>query len=228
MNKGNQSLAIPLAIIFAGALVGFGIYWSGRPTPGAPVQTAVTAPSLDSIKPIQPTDHVLGNPNAKVVIIEYSDTECPYCKIFHSTLHQIVNDYNGQVAWVFRHFPVHQRSVKEGQALECAAELGGNNAFWQYVDKVFSTTNSNDSLDPALLPQFATAIGLDSAKFNDCLASDKYVSKINADRDAVVAAGAEGTPYSIVFAGSQKAPITQGALPYDAMKNIIDAALKNS
>lgn len=223
----KQNLSIPIAIIVAGALIAVGLWSSGR-TSTKPSNTVATAPqtSLDSIKPIQPTDHVLGDPKAKVVIVEYSDTECPFCKNFHSTLSQIVADYKGQVAWVYRHFPVHSKSVNEGEALECAAELGGNSAFWSYTSKVFEQTNSNDSLDPAALPQIAKDIGLDVTKFNTCLSSGKYEQKINQDRQDVISAGAQGTPYSVIFVSGQKIPITQGAIPYAGMKNIIDTAIK--
>lgn len=219
-----------MAIVIAGALIAFGIFWSGRgaaPKPAAKVSAA----AAEAIKPLQPADHLFGNKAAKVMIIEYSDTECPFCKQFHNTLHQLVTDYNGQVAWVFRHFPVHTKSVAEGSALECAAELGGDDAFWKYTDKVFAATNSNDSLDLALLPKFAADLGLDSAKFKACLDSGKYEAKIAQDRQNVVDAGAQGTPYSMIFIGGptgERVPISQGALPYASMKEIVDSILKNS
>lgn len=230
MNEQKQSLSIPVAIIIAGALIAFGIYWTGRGNqPAAAVQTAPSQ-SLTSIAPVSATDHILGNPNAKVVIVEYSDTECPYCKQYHSTLHQLMTTYgaNGDLAWVFRYFPVHSKSVAEGVAQECAAELGGNDAFWKFTDKVFETTNSNDSLDPAMLPVIAGQVGLNVTAFKSCLTSGKYEAKITKDRSDVTAAGAGGTPYSVIFAGGEKIPLTQGALPYADMKNIIDTVLKNS
>lgn len=228
----KQSLSIPVAIVVAGALIAVGLYMSGRGNATQPsTNTASNRPataSLDSIKPVSSTDHILGSPKAKVVIVEYSDTECPFCKNFQVTLRQIVSAYNGQVAWVYRHFPVHNKSVDEGEALECAAELGGNDIFWKYADKVFEQTNSNDSLDPAALPQIASSLGLDVAKFNACLSSNKYEKKILDDRQAVIDAGAQGTPYSVIFANGQKIPITQGALPFNSMKSIIDTVLKES
>lgn len=232
MENQKQSLSIPVAIIIAGLLVAGGIYWTGRNGQSAAAPSAIALggqeASLDSIKPLQPTDHVQGDPKSKIVIIEYSDTECPFCKSFNATLHQLMIAYPGQIAWAFRHFPVHTKSVHEETALECAAELGGNDAFWQFTDRVFSMTNSNDSLDPAALPQIARALGLDPTAFATCLNSGKYDAKIEQDKQDVIAAGAQGTPYSVIFAGGQKIPISQGALPYSAMKNIIDTILKNS
>lgn len=225
MNDQKTSLSVPVAIIIAGALIAFGIYWTGR---GSAPAAATVQQASTNIKGIQSTDHVLGNPKAKIVIVEYSDPECPYCKIFNSTLHQILTAYDGQVAWVFRYYPVHQNSVAESAAAECAAELGGNNVFWKYMDEIFQETKSNNGLDLSALPQIASNLGLDATKFNTCLSSGKYDSKITNDRTDVTNAGAQGTPYSVIFAGQEQIPITQGAIPFDGMKNIIDTILKNS
>jgi protein-disulfide isomerase len=235
MNEHNQSqsqtLSIPIAIIIAGALVAGGIYFSGKgknvPAP-ADTNNAPTA-NANNIKPIGATDHVLGNPKAQIILVEYSDIECPFCKQFHNTLHQLMNEYgkDGKLAWAFRHFPVHTNSIKEGEAVECAAEIGGNDAFWKYTDKIFARTTSNNGLDLALLPVIAEEIGLDAGKFSACLSSGKYASRIEQDRNDIIAAGAQGTPYSIIFAKGERIPITQGALPYADMKAIIDTILKN-
>ena len=114
---------------------------------------------LEKIRGVQDDDHIIGDKNAKVIIVEYSDTECPFCKVFHETLHQVVSEYDGKdVAWVFRHWPIpqlHPKAPKEAEALECATEQGGpssplgtsNEVFWKYTDKVFETTGSNNMLD---------------------------------------------------------------------------------
>lgn len=230
MNEQKQTLSIPVAIIIAGALIAGGIYWTGRgKTAPAPV-TRQPQEQASVIKPISATDHVLGDPKAKIVIVEYSDIECPFCKQFHNTLHQLMNEYGtkGQLTWVFRHFPVHQNSIKEGVAIECAAEVGGNEGFWKYADAIFAKTTSNNGLDLAQLPVLASQVGLNVDKFNACLTSGKYEKKIDQDRSDVIAAGAEGTPYSVIFANGERIPLTQGALPYNDMKTIIETILKNS
>jgi protein-disulfide isomerase len=230
-DQSRQSLSIPVAIIVAGALIAGGIYMSGRNSGGQQAAVA-TAPSAqaNSIKESGPNDHVLGNRKAPIMIVEYSDIECPFCKQFHNTLHQLVDEYgkSGQLAWTFRHFPVHTNSVKEGEAAECAAELGGNDAFWKYADAIFAKTTSNNGIDLADLPVIAKSIGLDETTFNACLESGKYAEKINKDRTDVINAGAQGTPYSVIFSKGEKIPLTQGALPYTEMKAIIDAIIKNS
>lgn len=111
-------------------------------------------------RPISAADHIWGDPNAPVKIIEYSDLQCPFCQRFHPTMQQIVTEYKGQVAWVYRHFPleqIHPHARKEAEAAECAAELGGNNAFWVFVDALFKGTPTSD---PAELAKIATQIGL--------------------------------------------------------------------
>ena len=88
-------------------------------------------------------DHVLGNPSAEIMIIEYSDFECPYCKVLHQTLTKIVNESNGRIAWTFRHLPYHQNSFEKAIASDCVAKLKGNEAFWKYADLLFGLLKTN-------------------------------------------------------------------------------------
>ena len=106
------------------------------------------------IRPVSSEDHILGNKNAKIVIVEYSDLECPFCKVFHNTMHQVVEKSNGDVAWVYRHYPIpqlHKKAFHEAEATECAWEQKGNDGFWKYMDKLFEITTSNDGLDESRL-----------------------------------------------------------------------------
>lgn len=102
----------------------------------------VTTTYEGEVPPVDATDHVFGNPaTATVTIIEYSDYECPYCKIFQETMNQVVTESNGNVAWVYRHWPIHQNSMSKLVAAECVATLKGNEAFWQYSDLLFGLLN---------------------------------------------------------------------------------------
>ena len=101
----------------------------------------VTNPYKGAVALSEPGDHIMGNPDAEVVIIEYSDFECPYCKAFQPTLKQIVSESNGSVAWIYRNWPIHQNSVQKLIAAECVAKLKGNDAFWKYSDLLFALLN---------------------------------------------------------------------------------------
>lgn len=227
--ENKQSLSIPVAIIIAGALIASGIYMSGKSnTPSNSAKNAAPTKQNVSIEAVGPSDHVLGDRKAPIMLVVYSDIECPFCKRFHETLKTLVKNYSGKLSVAFRHFPVHQNSIKEGEAVECAAEVGGNDAFWKYLDTIFAETKSNNGIDLARLPGIASEIGLDVAKFNTCLSSGKFAKKIEQDRDIVTKAGAQGTPYSVIFANKETIPLTQGALPFADMKVIIDTIIKNS
>ena len=187
------------------------------------------------VKPVTGEDHIRGNLNAPVTVVEFSDFECPFCKGFHAAMKQTMEDYgkDGKVAWVYRHFPldqIHSKARKEAQAAECAAELGGNAAFWAYADKLFEITPSNNRLDLALLPKIAQETGLDRVKFEVCLAGDdhggKFATHIEANLQDATTSGGTGTPYSLVINRKGHIFPINGAQPYEAVKAIIDAALK--
>lgn len=183
-----------------------------------------------NIKPVSTDDHIRGDVDtAQVIVVEFSDTECPFCKRFHPTMQQVVDDYDGKVAWVYRHFPLdslHPKARKEAEATECAAELGGNEGFWAYIDRLFEVTPANNGLDPAQLPQIAQAVGLDVNEFQTCLDSGKYKDKIEAQYQDAVTSGGRGTPYSVVITrDGQKIPMS-GALPIAQVKALLNPLVK--
>jgi protein-disulfide isomerase len=93
-----------------------------------------------NLDPIIESDHVFGNRNAEVFIVEYSDLECPFCARVHPTLHKLVEDYDGKVAWVYRHYPIpalHENAELKARASECAALQGGDEVFFKYINEVF-------------------------------------------------------------------------------------------
>ena len=187
---------------------------------------------LENLKPISADDHIRGNSDAPIKIVEFSDTECPLCKRFHETMKQVMNTYGdtGKVAWVYRHFPLdqlHSKARKEAEAIECAGAQGGNGAFWKYADRLYEITESNNRLDLTELPKIASFIGIDVSKFNECLVSGTYAKHVADDLANAVATGGRGTPWSIFIApDGTKLPIN-GAQPYEAVAQLIETALKN-
>lgn len=225
MNK-IQPYLIPLAIIVAGGLVAAGIFFGGTKDTVAPVEQKEIA-----VRKVSSSDHILGNPNADVIMIEYSDIECPFCKRFHTTLHQAIDEFgkDGKVAWVYRHFPIdqlHKNARKEAEASECAFDQGGNDAFWKYLDAIYEKTPSNDKLDAVELPKIAETVGLDVAAFNECLSTGKMAAKVEADYKDAVAAGGRGTPYVVFVKDGKNIPMSQGAVPYATLKGMIEDLLK--
>jgi protein-disulfide isomerase len=199
--------------------------------PAVQQDTAQQGGNLENVTPVSSKDHIRGNPNAPVKIVEYSDTECPFCKKFHESMKQVIGEYgkNGKVAWVYRHFPLdqlHSKARKEAEATECAAELGGNDKFWSYLDRLMEVTPANNGLDPAELPKIASYVGLDAVKFNECLTSGKYAQKIEEHVQNAVATGGQGTPWSIVIGKNGKKYPLSGAQPYESIKQLVQTALE--
>lgn len=235
MPEQSSNLSIPAAIVIAGVLIVGAVYLRAR---GDTVATAPqlqagaeNAGGLEKMNPITPTDHIRGNPDAPVKIVEYSDTECPFCKRFHLTMQQAIDEYgkSGKVAWVYRHFPLdqlHPKARNESAATECTNELGGNDKFWAYVDRLFEVTPSNNNLDPAELLKIAEHVGLDVSKFSACLNSGKYAGHIEQDTKNAIATGGNGTPWSIVVAKNGKKYPLSGAQPYASVKQLIELALQ--
>ncbi len=188
------------------------------------------APSADNLPEITPEDHVRGDTNARIALIEYSDLECPFCKSFHPTAQQAVDEYQGQLKWVYRHFPLnfHANAQKESEASECVNELGGNDAFWKFVDAIYEKTTSNgqgfalDKLGP-----LAAEIGVNQTQFQTCLDSGKYTQKVQDEASDGTTAGITGTPGNILLdTQTGKTTVIPGAVPYAQLKQAIDAMLR--
>ena len=233
---------LPISIIVAAVLITGGIVWSTmQKTNNVANNNAGNPQAIDEVKlaenvlPVSDTDHILGDKNAPVKIITFTDLECPFCKEFHKTLKQVLVKYDGKVAIIYRNFPLsqlHSYAQKEAEASECVAKLGGNQKYWDFVDKVFATTKSNDGLDPVLLPKLASEVGIDKAQFESCLTSGEMASVVAKQAEDGAAAGTQGTPHSIVISKDGTKQIIGGAYPFEnpqdasfSVKAIIEKAL---
>ena len=226
-NKNHNQIAG--AIIIAGVLIAGAILIKGKTTVNPTV--VANKPDLSAIKfkAVSPDEHIKGNQNAKVVIVEYSDLECPFCKVFDGTMKQVMQQYGDKITWVYRQYPIdqlHPKSRKESEASECAWEQGGNDMFWKYIDKIFAITPSNNKLDPAELPKIAKDLGLDVTAFNTCLSSGKYTQKVQASIDDGSSVGVNGTPSSFILKNGKLFDTINGAYPLLDISKKIDAALK--
>lgn len=186
--------------------------------PAPPAGDPTKAPKVDE------ADHILGNSDAEVSLIEYSDLECPFCKRNHPTVKQIVDAYDGKVNIVYRHFPLgfHPNAQKGAEATECVAELADDATVWKFIDKVFEKGAINEQY-----AAYAEEIGVDKAKVQDCLDSGKYTSNVSDERDAGAAAGVTGTPGNIVMNNKTgDAKLVSGARPFNDFKTAIDSMLE--
>lgn len=194
-----------------------------QPTPAAPTAPVAAQPAGD-VPPIDlEKDHIRGDPDAEIAVIEYSDYQCPFCTRVHPTLKQVIQTYGDKVMWVYRHYPLpfHPNAEPAAQAAECANELGGNDAFWTFTDKVFE----GGSFD---FTAIAKDIGLDAAKFQACTASGKYKELVQAQMAGGSAAGVDGTPGNIVYnLKTRKSQMVSGAQPLSAFDAAITAVSTN-
>jgi len=218
-----------LSILIAGALVSFSVLYSGGSiklgtaqidSGVEPKQTVIkTDVSIDD-------DPILGNKNAPVAIIEFSDFQCPFCRAFwEESLPQIKKEFidTGKAKLIYRDYPLsfHSMAMPSAQAAECADEQG---KFWEMHDKIFGEQDKLGQGTVTYAVQdikgWAAEIGLNASKFNNCLDSGKYKTEVDKDFADGTAAGVTGTP-SIFINGR----LIVGAQPFASFKAIIEEEL---
>lgn len=180
------------------------------------------------IKPVANTDHIRGSANAKLTLVEYSDIECPFCKRFHPTMQEILKTYGDKVRWVYRHYPLafHANAQKEAEASECVAELGGNDKFWIFVDKLFEQTTSNGTgFALTALGPLAAQVGVNQTQFQSCLDGGKYTQLVKDQITDGTTGGVTGTPSTFIVDTKGNSQIIVGAQPIESVKASIDQAL---
>ncbi len=163
-------------------------------------------------------DHISGNEKAEVLMIEYSDFQCPFCKQHHETMKKIMTDFGNQVEWVFRNFPLkqlHPFANKAALAAECASEQG---KFWEYADKLFE---NQSKFSDTYFSELAGELQLKTDQFNSCLNSAKYQSKVDTQEQDGAQAGVGGTPATFI-----NGQLVKGAVPYEQFKSLVENAVK--
>lgn len=232
-NFSRPNLSIPISIIIAGLIIGGAIIYNGGSVDEKNVSTGqiaqiqdlpdspepLPAEELPTIQNFEITkaDHIRGDFNAPITLVEFSDFECPFSARHNPTLIKILDDYSGKVRLVYRHFPLgfHPNAQKAAEASECAAEQG---KFWEYHDKLFENQPNGYSLEK--FKQWAKDLGLNSGKFNECLDSGKFAQKVKGDFQEGAEKGVNGTPATFV-----NGQLVSGALPFDSFKQTIDSLL---
>jgi len=226
--QGNISVAV--AIVVAGLIIAGAVMFTNKsnaPTAGTGGQGNQAEGAAENVRPVDDSDWVYGNTDAEITIVEYSDTECPFCSRLHPTLKQVVDQSEGKVNWVYRHFPLvqlHPIAPTVSHATECVGELAGNDAFWNFTNKVYEEAGANGGTDLSKLVGYATEFGVDESSYNQCMEESRHQSGIEDDFRNAVESGGTGTPYSIIIKGDTKVPV-EGALPFDRWNTAIQTLL---
>jgi len=229
-NLGNPWFAIALVLI--GAIVGYGFAVSsgtasltgdtvGDTVPEAeapaptPTEPEPEFPEAQNIVAPVADENVLGDADATITVITYTDFECPFCTRHHGTMLQLLEEVD-DVNLVYRHYPLsfHANAQKSAEATECAADQG---KFWEYVDTLFEK-----GADVNQLVTYAGEVGLNTATFEDCLNSGKYAQKTQDEMNDGAASGIRGTPGNIVYNNDTgEGVVVSGAQSIDRFKAAI-------
>jgi protein-disulfide isomerase len=248
--NGSFEKLVPV-LVFMSVVLAFavGVLWQkvsnleGGETVKKPVAQAPDAQDPENLPPSRPTtgklseeqagrvpkigseDHIRGNKNAKVFLIEYSDFECPFCARFHPTAQQVLDEYGDDVAWVYRHFPLdqlHPNARPAAEASECVAEIGGEEAFWEFADAIYEDqTKVSDAIS------VASSVGVSSSSLQTCIDSGKYEDLVEQMYQGGISSGVTGTPGNIIVNAKGEAWLVPGALPFEQIKTTIDEALSS-
>ena len=231
--KEYKDFFIPGSILLAGLFIGGAFLYSGgmgqgafapergaaAGAGGAPTSIVNNNGSLVTFT-IGENDHVRGNPQAAITLVEFSDFQCPFCSRFHPTAIQALAEYENDIRWVYKHFPldsIHPQARPAAEASECVWEQKGDEGFWEFADAMFE---NQSRLGNAFYAEVAQQIGVNLSQFQTCVSQRKYQDKVEQDYQQGIQAGVTGTPGSFV----NGIPV-KGAVPYEQLKAIIDSQL---
>jgi protein-disulfide isomerase len=170
----------------------------------------------------RPHLNTFGLPEAPVKIIEFADFACPYCRDSYQSIKNIKQKYPDQIYIAYRDFPLHETSIFLALSARCAGE---QDKFWAMHDLFFENQdefNVSESELKLVMPEIGVALGLDSAKFQDCLSSQKYFPQIEQDYNDANTLGVQGTPTWYI----NNMPIT-GSLSTDELEDIVTGIINS-
>ncbi|MBU1292713.1 DsbA family protein [Patescibacteria group bacterium] len=216
---------LPGAIVIAGLILATAVYVVRNDD-----SPKLTGGNPNAVRAVSPIDHIIGNPEAPVMIVEYADIDSEYSKQFQATMQQIMSEYaaGGKVAWVYRHLPLLDRHAAAGshaEAAECAAFLGDNDAFWRFIDALQAAAPRENQFPPSGYPAVVSQLALPANEFDQCLKNGRFTKKVLDDTTNALASGAEGTPYTVIVVEGQKPVAINGALSYENMRRVVDEAI---
>jgi protein-disulfide isomerase len=220
-----------LAIALAGILITGAILWPrGERAQQAQIdqrldQQVIESNSDQKLRPAEESDHVRGNPNASITVIEFGDFECPFCARLHPTLSRLVEE-NDDVSWIYRHFPlsIHSNAFSAAVASECIAQLAGEEAFWDFADKAFSNQRR---LGTSFYQEVAQSHGIASPALNTCLKDQSVSREVEKDFEETVRLGGRGTPFVVIISKQGQLIPFSGALPYNQISGLIEQVRNN-
>ena len=225
----QNGYGIPVAIVVAGLLIIGAVVLTGNSGDGSVhnINSGYAGTQLSNeFRMPSEDEHVRGNPDAPIAIVEFSDLECPFCARIHPAFSRIVEE-NEDVKWIYRHFlpsTIHSRALSAAVASECIARLGSNNAFWKFTDDAFA---NQKQLGDAWYREKALSFGIDSEAFLGCVNDKGIVADIQTDSREAIATGGRGTPYVVVVTPTGKLIPFTGALPYAQVSAIIEQVRNN-
>lgn len=222
----KDSWLLPGAIVVAGIILAVTVYRSNITR--QVVGTVEGDPAI--MRAVGPDDHIIGNPQAPVVLVEYADIDSKPAKGFQKTMEQLMVDYaaGGKVAWVYRHLPLidqHPNAKLHAEAAECAASLGGGDIFWRFISALNAQAPDDIQFSPRNYDPVVAALGLDTKKFDACMSSGTFEKRVTSDFANGLAVGAGGSPFTLLVIKGQPIIPIDGTLPYESMKKIVDEAL---
>lgn len=219
--KNTNQYLMPGAIVVAGILISIAVFLSNgsSKTPVVGEETEIKSSGLS----ITETDHVFGPKNPDVYFIEYSDYRCGYCGLFHDTIKTVLKEYDGKVAWVYRHSPYQPGGKEASVASECIAELAGEDAFWQFNELAFK---NQKLLTADWLKKTAVELGADETKFTECTVSGKYDELLTTQTFEAQELGGNGTPFNVLLTKKGGVVKFSGAQPIESVKIFVNRALK--
>ncbi len=233
--KKDIQILLAACIIAVAILAGFVIHAKMSVSTDS---SFVDPDSIFSGREIDSNEYTVGSGKNKVVLLEYSDLECPFCKKLHvETMPEIYKNFGAKIDIAFRHFPLpfHKKALTEADGALCARDIGGQSAYKNFIEKVYEKTSGNDTLDLSLLPSFATEIGLDENRYRDCIGnastSEKHISIIESDLQEGSELGVSGTPTLFVLIRQKDdsyriLTTIVGARDYKYISKVLEQAVK--